>query len=123
MLRYPPLIISPLSAIVLGDSVLYHLAALFGLAITSFICRQVHSLGLLPSSHRRSMYQVGEYTGKDCVNFEHILCGLVPTSIRRLTPKVLNAKASAPRFRITPHRKGCLDDTLISHSELCLESL
>ena len=83
MLRYPPLIISPLSAIVLGvNSVLYHLAALFGLATTSFICRQVHSLGLLPSSHRRSMYQVGEYTGKDSVSFEHILCGLVPTSIR-----------------------------------------
>ena len=40
--------------------------------------------------------------------------------VRRLTPKVLNAKASAPGFRITPHRKGCLDDTLISHSELCL---
>ena len=45
-----------------------------------FHCRQVHALGLLRSSHRRSMYQVGEYTGKDSVSFEHILCGLVPTS-------------------------------------------
>ena len=37
-----------------------------------------------------------------------------------LTAKVLDAKVSAPRSRKTPHRKGCLDNTLISHSELCL---
>lgn len=46
MLRYLPLIISPLSAIVLGvNSVLYHLAALFGLTTTSFIAgRFMHSV-------------------------------------------------------------------------------
>ena len=43
--------------------------------------------------------------------------------VRRLTPKVLDAKASAPRSRITPTRKGCLDETLVSRSELCLGSL
>ena len=44
-------------------------------------------------------------------------------NLRRLTPKVLDAEASAPRSRITPHRKGCLDDMLVSYSGLCLGSL
>ena len=41
-------------------------------------------------------------------------------TVRRLTAKVLDAKASALRSRIPPRRKDCLDDTLISYSKPCL---
>ena len=41
-----------------------------------------------------------------------------PVYVRRLAPKVLNAKTSALRPRITPYPEGYLDNARISEPEL-----